>query len=70
MNRGSLGVRELNLLLQRELNPPRENGAAVEKFGWQFRPATKSSKPPITTTKRSSTATSAKSAPSIRSRKK
>jgi exodeoxyribonuclease V alpha subunit len=37
MNRGSLGVREMNLALQRELNPPREGGAAVEKFGWQFR---------------------------------
>ncbi|MGZ8939828.1 MAG: ATP-dependent DNA helicase, partial [Limisphaerales bacterium] len=37
MNRGSLGVRELNVLLQRELNPRREHDTAVEKFGWQFR---------------------------------
>ena len=37
MNRASLGVRELNMLLQRELNPLRENDASVEKFGWQFR---------------------------------
>ena len=37
MNRGSLGVRELNVLLQRELNPLREHDIAVEKFGWQFR---------------------------------
>jgi exodeoxyribonuclease V alpha subunit len=37
MNRGSLGVRELNVLLQRELNPKRELDAVVEKFGWQFR---------------------------------
>jgi exodeoxyribonuclease V alpha subunit len=37
MNRGSLGVRELNLALQTELNPPREGALAVEKFGWQFR---------------------------------
>jgi exodeoxyribonuclease V alpha subunit len=41
MNRGSLGVREINLLLQRQLNPPREGGTAVEKFGWQFRPGDK-----------------------------
>jgi exodeoxyribonuclease V alpha subunit len=37
MNRGSLGVRELNVLLQRELNPRREGDSAVEKFGWEFR---------------------------------
>jgi exodeoxyribonuclease V alpha subunit len=37
MNRASLGVRELNLLLQRELNPPREGESAVAKFGWEFR---------------------------------
>ncbi len=37
MNRGSLGIRELNLRLQTELNPPRLNEATVEKFGWQFR---------------------------------
>ncbi len=37
MNRASLGVRELNVLLQRELNPRREGEPAVEKFGWEFR---------------------------------
>jgi exodeoxyribonuclease V alpha subunit len=37
MNRGSLGVRELNLQLQNELNPPRTQEPVVEKFGWQFR---------------------------------
>lgn len=37
MNRGSLGIRELNVRLQTELNPPRQNEAWVEKFGWQFR---------------------------------
>jgi len=37
MNRGSLGVRELNLRLQQELNPTRPGEAVVEKFGWQFR---------------------------------
>ncbi len=37
MNRGSLGVREMNLLLQRQLNPEQEGAAFVEKFGWRFR---------------------------------
>lgn len=37
MNRGSLGVRELNVRLQAELNPVRENDSVVERFGWQFR---------------------------------
>ena len=37
MNRGSLGVRELNLKLQAELNPARPEEPTVEKFGWQFR---------------------------------
>jgi exodeoxyribonuclease V alpha subunit len=37
MNRGSLGVRELNLHLQAELNPVREGEPFVERFGWQFR---------------------------------
>jgi exodeoxyribonuclease V alpha subunit len=36
MNRGSLGIRELNVKLQTELNPPRQEEPAVEKFGWQF----------------------------------
>ena len=37
MNRGSLGIRELNVRLQGELNPPRPGEPIVEKFGWQFR---------------------------------
>ncbi len=37
MNRGSLGVRELNLTLQNALNPLRHGDQVVEKFGWQFR---------------------------------
>ena len=41
MNRGSLGVRELNVRLQGELNPARPEETVVEKFGWQFRPRDK-----------------------------
>ena len=37
MNRGSLGIRELNVRLQDELNPIREDEPVVEKFGWKFR---------------------------------
>ncbi len=39
MNRGSLGVRELNAALQEALNPSRTRRSPVssEKFGWQFR---------------------------------
>jgi exodeoxyribonuclease V alpha subunit len=37
MNRGSLGIRELNARLQDTLNPQRANEPHVEKFGWQFR---------------------------------
>lgn len=37
MNRGSLGIRELNVRLQHELNPARADESVVEKFGWQFR---------------------------------
>jgi exodeoxyribonuclease V alpha subunit len=37
MNRGSLGIRELNVRLQNELNPLRADEPRVEKFGWQFR---------------------------------
>jgi exodeoxyribonuclease V alpha subunit len=37
MNRGSLGIRELNIRLQTELNPARADEPGVEKFGWQFR---------------------------------
>lgn len=41
MNRGSLGIRELNVRLQNELNPARADEPSVEKFGWQFRPRDK-----------------------------
>ena len=41
MNRGSLGMRELNLGLQAELNPPRPGEPSVQKFGWEFRPRDK-----------------------------
>ncbi|MFM8359942.1 MAG: ATP-dependent RecD-like DNA helicase, partial [Verrucomicrobiota bacterium] len=41
MNRGSLGVRELNGRLQAELNPVRPGEAVVDKFGWQYRPRDK-----------------------------
>jgi exodeoxyribonuclease V alpha subunit len=37
MNRGSLGIRELNGRLQEELNPARPEEPVVEKFGWKFR---------------------------------
>jgi exodeoxyribonuclease V alpha subunit len=37
MNRGSLGIQELNVRLQAELNPPRSGEEMVERFGWQFR---------------------------------
>ena len=36
MNRGSLGVRELNTALQRVLNPVRPSETSVERFGWRF----------------------------------
>ena len=41
MNRGSLGVRELNVRLQNEMNPARTDEPFVERFGWQFRPGDK-----------------------------
>ena len=36
MNRGSIGVRELNSVLQGALNPARPGEPAVERFGWRF----------------------------------
>jgi len=36
MNRGSLGVRELNTTLQQVLNPVRAGESVVERFGWRF----------------------------------
>lgn len=41
MNRGNLGTRALNELLQTALNPPRASDLTVEKFGWRFRPRDK-----------------------------
>ena len=37
MNRGLLGIRELNQRLQEALNPPRVEKPQIEKFGWVFR---------------------------------
>ncbi len=37
MNRGSLGVRDLNATLQERLNPPVEHGNEIERFGTTFR---------------------------------
>ena len=36
MNRGSIGVRELNTALQNALNPVRLGEPAAERFGWRF----------------------------------
>ena len=36
MNRGSIGMRELDIVLQRALNPPRLGEPAPERFGWRF----------------------------------
>jgi exodeoxyribonuclease V alpha subunit len=36
MNRGSIGVRELNASLQLALNPPRQAEPAADRFGWRF----------------------------------
>lgn len=37
MNRGSLGMRAMNLVLQDALNPASADQPVVEKFGWRFR---------------------------------
>ena len=37
MNRGNLGTRAMNVLLQDGLNPLRGDEPVVERFGWQFR---------------------------------
>ena len=37
MNRGSIGVRELNTALQTHLNPVHPGENAVDRFGWLFR---------------------------------
>jgi exodeoxyribonuclease V alpha subunit len=37
MNRGSIGVRELNTVLQTALNPVRQGEPVAERFGWRFR---------------------------------
>ncbi|HEX7425008.1 MAG TPA: ATP-dependent RecD-like DNA helicase, partial [Terriglobales bacterium] len=41
MNRGSLGVRELNMALQQVLNPVRNGEPAVERYGWRFQKSDK-----------------------------
>ena len=41
MHRGPLGVREINALLQKELNPLQPGETAVEKYGWRFAPRDK-----------------------------
>jgi exodeoxyribonuclease V alpha subunit len=41
MNRGSLGIRELNLRLQSTLNPGNPDEPHVERFGWRFQPRDK-----------------------------
>jgi exodeoxyribonuclease V alpha subunit len=40
-NRGSLGVRELNRVLQATLNPPGEPDPGIQRFGTDFRPGDK-----------------------------
>jgi exodeoxyribonuclease V alpha subunit len=37
MNRGNLGTRSLNVMLQDRLNPARDDEPVAERFGWQFR---------------------------------
>jgi exodeoxyribonuclease V alpha subunit len=37
MHRGSLGIRELNVVLQSALNPPHPDRAEIERFGTKFR---------------------------------
>ncbi|MGL4464635.1 MAG: ATP-dependent DNA helicase, partial [Planctomycetia bacterium] len=37
MNRAELGAQNLNMVLQRALNPPAASKAEVERFGWRFR---------------------------------
>ncbi len=61
MNKGSLGIRELNVRLQNELNPARADEPSVEKFGWQFRPRDKVIQRKTTMTRTCSTGTSARS---------
>ncbi|HOW67013.1 MAG TPA: ATP-dependent RecD-like DNA helicase [Verrucomicrobiota bacterium] len=37
MNRGALGVVELNRILQEQLNPASDTKTTIQRFGWQFR---------------------------------
>ena len=55
MNRGSLGVRELNASLQRALNPYQSGQPTVERFGWRFQMGDKLIQTKTTTTKKCST---------------
>jgi ATP-dependent exoDNAse (exonuclease V), alpha subunit - helicase superfamily I member len=63
MNRGGVGARSLNIELQAALNPAGER--KVERFGWTFAPATRSCRSRMTTTRKSTMATSAISTTSI-----
>ncbi len=45
MNRGSLGIRELNVKLQGELNPAKPEEPVAEKFRWQPSNSSSSSAP-------------------------
>jgi exodeoxyribonuclease V alpha subunit len=60
MNRGSLGAREMNLLLQENLNPPAKAKPPSSALAGSFGSGTRSSRPRMITTKTPSTATSAK----------
>ena len=57
INRGGVGARSLNIELQAALNPAGEH--KIERFGWTFAPATRSCRSRMTTTRKSTTATSA-----------
>jgi exodeoxyribonuclease V alpha subunit len=62
-NRGGVGARSLNIELQAALNPAGERKVSVS--GGPLRPATRSCRSRMTTTKKSTTATSAISSTSI-----
>jgi exodeoxyribonuclease V alpha subunit len=63
MNRGSIGVRELNTVLQGALNPVRPGEPAAERFGWRSRCGTRLFRLRTTTRRRCSTGTSSCSKP-------
>ena len=61
MNRGNLGTRAMNVLLQDGLSPLRGDEPVVERFGWQFRLHDKVIQPKTITTRKCSTGTLARS---------